>query len=179
MKLSTKVIATMILLGLLASVLLFVQQSSSTPKTVKLTARDMQVIFQELLPPQQQQQIASDPEEKKKLVAEIKKLLAVAHLAEQEGYAQRPDVQSQLTTQQDEILNNAFRKKNPDAKISDEEINAYHLAHSKEFDEYLQGDRSQQPPQGPQRDALKKRFGEFKAIAARARKEGLDREDVT
>ncbi len=180
MTLPTKVIATIVVLGALASTLLFVQHSSSKGQTVRLTPHDMEVIFQEILPPQQQQQIASNPEEKKKLVSEIKKLLAVAQVAEQEGYAQHPEVQSQLSFQQDRALNNSYRKKNPDVKISDEEINAYYQAHPKEFDDFLQGNpRLQQQARGPQRDDLKKQYGEFKVIAERARKEGLDREDLT
>jgi len=180
MKLSAKVIVGILLLAVLASTLLFVQWSSSKPSTVKLTSHDMEVIFQELLPPQKQQQIAADPEEKKKLVDDIKKLLAVAQVAEQEGYAQHPDLQSQLSFQQDIALNTVYRKKNPDAKVGDEEINAYHQAHPKEFDDFIQGNpRFQQQAQGPQREDLKKQFGEFKVIAERARKDGLDRDDVT
>jgi len=180
MKLPVKVIATMLVLGVLASGLLFVQCSSSTPKTIKLTAHDMQIIFQELVPPQQQQQIASDPEEKKKLVADIKKLLAVAHVAEQEGYAEHADLKYQLSFSTDRALNDAYKKKNPDVKIPDEEINAYYLGHPKEFDDFLQGNpRAAQNAQGPQRDELKKQLGEFKVVADRARKDGLDREDLT
>lgn len=180
MKLSIKVIAMMLLLGMLASGLLFVQCSSSSPKTVKLTAHDMQIIFQELVPPQQQQQIASDPEEKKKLVADIKKLLAIAQVAEQEGYAEHADLKTQLSFQLDRALNDAYRKKNPDEKVPDEEINAYYASHPKDFDDFLQGNpRAAQQAQGPQRDELKKQLGEFKVIAERARKEGLDREDLT
>ena len=180
MKLSIKVIAMMLLLGMLASGLLFVQCSSSSPKTVKLTARDMQLIFQELVPPQQQQQIASDPEERKKLVADIKKLLAVANVAEQEGYAEHAELKTQLAFQLDRALNDAYRKKNPDAKVADDEINAYYASHPKDFDDFLQGNpRAAQQAQGPQREELKKQLGEFKVIAERARKEGLDREDLT
>jgi peptidyl-prolyl cis-trans isomerase C len=180
MKLPVKVIATMLVLGVLASGLLFVQCSSSTPKTVKLTAHDMQIIFQELVPPQQQQQIASDPEEKKKLVADIKKLLAVAHVAEQEGYAEHADIKYQLSFSTDRALNDAYKKKNPDVKVPEEEINAYYLGHPKEFDDFLQGNpRAAQNAQGPQRDELKKQLGEFKVVADRARKDGLDREDLT
>jgi peptidyl-prolyl cis-trans isomerase C len=181
MKLSIKVIAMMLLLGMLASGLLFVQCSSSSPKTVKLTARDMQLIFQELVPPQQQQQIASDPEERKKLVADIKKLLAVAHVAEQEGYAEHAELKTQLAFQLDRALNDAYRKKNPDAKVADDEVNAYYASHPKDFDDFLQTNpRAAQQAQGPQqRDELKKQLGEFKVIAERARKEGLDREDLT
>jgi parvulin-like peptidyl-prolyl isomerase len=180
MKLSIKVIAMMLLLGMLASGLLFVQCSSSSPKTVKLTARDMQLIFQELVPPQQQQQIASDPEERKKLVADIKKLLAVANVAEQEGYAEHAELKTQLAFQLDRALNDAYRKKNPDAKVTDEEINAYYLSHPKDFDDFLQGNpRAAQQAQGPQREELKKQLGEFKVIAERARKDGMEREDLT
>ena len=180
MKLPIKVIAMILLLGVLSSGLLFVQCSSSNPKTVKLTAQDMQLIFQELVPPQQQQQIASDPEERKKLAADIKKLLAVAQVAEQEGYAERPELKTQLSFQQDRALNDAYRKKNPELKVTDEEINAYHTTHPKEFDDFLQGNpRAAQQAQGPQREELRKQLGEFKVIAERARKEGLERDDLT
>ena len=179
MKLSIKVIAMMLLLGVLASGLLFVQCSTTSPKSIKLTARDMQIIFQELVPPQQQQQIASDPEEKKKLVADIKKLLALAQVAEQENYAERAELKTQLSFQLDRALNDAYRKKNPDAKVPDEEINAYYASHPKDFDDFLQGNPRAAQAQGPQRDELKKQLGEFKVIAERARKEGLEREDLT
>lgn len=177
---SGKVIAVIAVVVLLGIGGIFLQNSSTSAKTVKLTPHDMELIFQELLPPQKQQQVAADPEEKKKLVAEIKKLLAVAQVAEQEGYAQHADLQTQLAFQQDIALNNAYRKKYPDQKVSDEEINAYHQAHPKDFDDFLQSNpRFQQQAQGPQREELKKQFGEFKVIAERARKEGLDRDDVT
>jgi peptidyl-prolyl cis-trans isomerase C len=177
---SGKVIAVIVVVVLLGIGGILIQSSSTSAKTVKLTPHDMEVIFQELLPPQKQQQVAADPAERKKLVAEIKKLLAVAQVAEQEGYAQHADLQTQLAFQQDITLNNACRKKYPDLKVSDEEINAYHQAHPKGFDDFLQSNpKFQQQAQGPQREELKKQFGEFKVVAERARKEGLDREDVT
>jgi peptidyl-prolyl cis-trans isomerase C len=179
MNLSIKVIATILLLGVLASSLLLVQCSSSTPKIVKLTKHDMEVIFQEILPPQQQQQIASDPEEKKRIVAEIKKLLAIAQVAEEEGYSQHQDLQAQLSFQQDRALNEAYKAKNPEARVTDEEINTYHQTHPKDFDDYVQSDPRAQQAQGQQREELKKRLGEFKVIAERARKDGMDREDLT
>ena len=180
MKLPVKVIAMMLLLGVLASGLLFVQCSSSSPKTVKLTAQDMQLIFQELLPPQQQQQIASNPEERKKLVADIRKLLAVAQVAEQEGFAEQAELKGQLSFQVDRALNDAYKKKHPDAKVSDEEINAYYVSHPKEFDDFLQSNpRAAQQAQGPQKDELKKQLGEFKVLAERARNDGLERDSLT
>jgi peptidyl-prolyl cis-trans isomerase C len=154
--------------------------AAKPPIPVKLTARDMQIIFKELLPLQKQQQIASDAEEKKKLVGEIKKLLAVAQVADQKGYAEHPDIKSQLLFQQDSDLNNAYRKKNADAKASDEEVNAYHLDHPKDFDDFLRSNpRFMQQAQELNRDELKKQYGEFTVIAARARKEGMERDDAT
>ena len=179
MKLPVKVIAMMLVLGVLASGLLFVQCSSSSTKAVKLTARDMQLIFQELLPPQQQQEINSDPEGKKQLVENIKKLLAVAQVAEQEGYAEHADLKSQMSFQLDRVMNEAYKKKNPDAKATDDEINAYYLGHPKEFEDFLAANPRASQQQGAQRDELKKQVGEFKVIAERARKEGLDRDDLT
>ena|ERR1700730_9693384 len=153
--------------------------ADKSPK-IKLTAHDMQIIFQELLPLQKQQQIASDPKEKKKLVADVKTLLAVAYVAEQEGYAEHPDIKSQLSFQQELALNTAYRKKNADAKASDEEVNAYFQAHPKDFDDFLQSNPGiQQQAQGPQRGELKKQYGEFKVIAERARREEMYRDDVT
>lgn len=77
-------------------------------------------------------------------------------------------------------LNNAYRKKNSDAKASDEEVNAYHQAHPKDFDDFLQSNpRFQEQAQGPKRDELKRQYGEFKVIAARARKEGMEGDDAT
>jgi peptidyl-prolyl cis-trans isomerase C len=180
MKLPVKVIAMILLLGVLASGMLFAQCSTSSPKAVKLTARDMQLIFQELLPPQQQQEINSDPEGKKQLVDNIKKLLAVAQAAEQEGYAEHADIKSQLSFQLDRVMNEAYKKKNPDAKATDDEINAYYSSHPKEFDEFLASNpRASQQAQGPQREEMRKQVGDFKVIAERARREGLERDDLT
>src|SRR5262249_15888326 len=120
------------------------------------------------------------PEGKKQLVDNIKKLLAVAQVAEQEGYAEHADLKSQMSFQLDRVMNEAYKKKNPDAKATDDEINAYYLGHPKEFDDFLAANpRASQQAQGPQRDELKKQVGEFKVLAERARKEGLDRDDLT
>ncbi|HYX72223.1 MAG TPA: hypothetical protein VE732_05595, partial [Nitrososphaera sp.] len=124
----TKVIVAILLLAVIAGVLLFVQRDSSSSKTVKLTKRDMELVFQEMLPPQAQQMIASNPEEKKKLVEEVKKILAVAQLAESEGYAQRPEIEKQLAFQSEMSLNQAYRKKNPDMKVGEDQVNAYYQA---------------------------------------------------
>ena len=179
MKTPTKVIVAILILVFLGGTFLFIQQSSSSQSPVKLSKHDMEVLFQELLPPQAQQMIASNPEEKKKLVDTVKKILAVAQLAEREGYAQRPELQSQIALQTDMSLNQTYMKKNPDMKVSDDQVNAYYQAHPNEFDTFMQSDpRRAQQAQGPRREDLKKQFGEIKVVADLARKDKLDQDDV-
>jgi len=180
MKLPIKVILAILIVFALAGSALWNQSCSSAPKTVKLSAHDMQLVFQEMLPPSKQQEIAASPDEKKKLVGELKKLLALAQAAEQEGYLQKPEVASQVAFQGDMALYRAYRKNNPDVKVADEEINAYHTAHPKDFDDFVQTNpRLQQQAQGAQRDEIKKQYGEFKVLAERARKDKIDQQDLT
>jgi peptidyl-prolyl cis-trans isomerase C len=180
MKLPVKVIVAILVVFAVAGGGLWNQSCTSGPKAVKLTAHDMQVVFQEMLPPAKQQEIAASPEEKKKLVDELKKLLALAQVAEQEGYLQRPEVASQVAFQSDMALYRAYRKNNPDVQVADDEINAYHAAHPKDFEDFVQATpRLQQQAQGAQRDEIKKQYGEFKVLAERARKDKIDQQDLT
>lgn len=180
MKLPIKVILAILVVFAVASGALWNQSCSSAPKTVKLSAHDMELVFQEMLPPTKQQEIAASPEERKKLVAELKKLLALAQVAEQEGYLQKPEVATQVAFQSDMALYRAYRKSNPDVKVADEEITAYHTAHPKDFEDFVQGNpRLQQQAQGAQRDEIKKQYGEFKVLAERARKDKIDQQDLT
>jgi peptidyl-prolyl cis-trans isomerase C len=174
----TKAVAAVLMLAFVGAAFLFIQRSSSRPVSYNLSKHDMEVIFQEMVPPPQQAQMASSPEEKKKLLDEVRKLLSVAAFAESEGYAQRPEVQAQLALQSDLGLNDAYRKKYPDTKISDDDINAYYQAHPNEFDTFLQANpQFQQRAQGAQRDQFKKQYGEFKVVAERARNEKLDQDE--
>jgi hypothetical protein len=176
----TKAIAAILLLAFLAAAFIFIQRSSSKPVSYNLSKHDMEVIFQEMIPPPQQAQIAASPDEKKKLMDEVRKLLSVAAYAESEGYAQKPEVQQQLALQTDLGLNEAYRKKHPDTKVTDEDINAYYQAHPSEFDNFLQSNpQFQQRAQGPQREQFKKQYGEFKVVADRARQEKLDQDEAT
>ena len=154
------------------------QSKTKATEVVKLTAHDMQVIFQELLTPQKQQEIASNPEERKTFVTDIKKLFVLAQEADQKNYAERSDLKAQISFQIDSAINDAYKRKHPKAKIPNKEIDAYNASHPKAFDEFLQGTtRLAEEAKGPRRNELKKQFGEFMVIAERGRKEGLDREE--
>src|SRR5215475_13422699 len=104
MSTSAKVGAVIALVVVLAGAGVWSQWRSSTPAPVKLTAHDMELIYNEMLPPEKQQEVASNPEEKKKLVEDVKRLLSVARRAETEGYAERPEVQTQIAFQRDSVL---------------------------------------------------------------------------
>ena len=147
---------------------------------VRLSAHDMRIIFQELVSIEKQQQIAADPLERKKFVSEIKQLLALARIAEESNYAEQVRLIPLLSFEVDKALNDAYRKKNPDAQVPDRSIDAYYASHPKAFDDFIQINAfAAKQAQGPGRIKLKKQFGEFKVIAERALRAGLDREDPT
>jgi hypothetical protein len=63
MKLPIKVVLAILVVFAVASGALWNQSCSSGQKAVKLSAHDMELVFQELLPPAKQQEIAASPEE--------------------------------------------------------------------------------------------------------------------
>jgi parvulin-like peptidyl-prolyl isomerase len=175
MKLSSKVVVAVLIVGVLTTSLLLMQRSASSPKAVKLTAHDMEVLVSDVFPPGQQQQLAADPEQRKNLAKRLKEILALAQSAEVEGYAQRPDVQAQISLQSDLALREAYEKKNPGVKPSADEINAYHQSHPNEYNGFLEASpQFKAQASGPQGENLKREFGQIKVLADRARKEGFD-----
>ena len=178
--LPTKAVAAVLMLAFVAAVFIFIQRSTSKAQSYNLTKHDMEVIFQEIIPPPQQSEIAANADKKKQLLDEIRKLLSVASQAESEGYAQKPDVASQIALQTDLALNDAYREKNPTTEVSDDDVNAYFQSHPNDFDTFLQNNpRFQQQAAGPNREGFKKEYGKLKVMAERARKDKLDQEDKT
>jgi peptidyl-prolyl cis-trans isomerase C len=178
MKSSTKVIVVVAVVAALALGGLWAQNSSSSSKAIKLSGHDMGLIVGDNVPPEQQQQFESDPEQKKQVAKRIKQVLAVGQFAEAEGYARRPDVQLQVALQQDLVLAGAYNKKFPNENASDEDIAAFYAANPSEFDNFISSNPRFQQAQGPQRESLKKQYGEIKVLSTRARKEGFDQEEA-
>jgi peptidyl-prolyl cis-trans isomerase C len=180
MKLSGRVIAMIGVVVLLGGFGLIAQWACSAPAQYKLTAHEMEVLVGEIIPPGQQQQLASDGEQRKKLAQEFKKILSLAQVAEQEGFAQHPDVKSAIDIQTDVVLRDAWEKKNAGVAITDEEVAAYHQAHPNEWTSFLEVNPQFKPQaQGPQGEGIKKEFGQIKLVAERARKAGLDNAEGT
>ncbi|HWP43869.1 MAG TPA: hypothetical protein VNO14_11570, partial [Blastocatellia bacterium] len=168
MKIPGKAILVIAVVVALAGALIYAQMSRRAAVDYNLDARQMELLVSEAFPPSQQQQLASNPEQKKQLAQRLKELLALAKVADEEGYAEREDVKSQIALQTDIALREVYQKKNPDAKVSDEEIAAYHQSHPTEWTSFLDAN-----PQFKMNAAegIKKEFGQIKLMADRARKE--------
>jgi peptidyl-prolyl cis-trans isomerase C len=180
MKLSGKVIAAIVVVFVLGGALIWGQLLASKSKKLVLTAQDMEVLVGQVLPPAQQAQFASDPEKRKELAKNLKQILAVGRAAEQEGYADRPDIKSQLSFEVDKSLRAAYQKKNPDFKVSDEDVAAYNQQHPDEFRSFLEANPNfKAQAQGAQAEQMKQIFGQIKVMAERARREGLDSDKAT
>jgi hypothetical protein len=179
MKPSNKVAVAVAVAILLGGGALLLQQSSSSVEPIKLTARDMEIIVSELLSERELERMASDPERKKALIKNLRTLLALAQAAEQEGYAQRADLRSQIALQSDLALREIYEKNNPGARASEEEIKAFHQSNPNAFEDFLKDNPTfQAQAQGQQREGMKRWYGETRVIADRARKEGLDKGDA-
>ena len=100
MKLSIKVIAMMLLLACWRPGCCLLQCSSFGPKTVKLTAQDMQLIFKNWCRLSSSNR-SRRTQKKKEAGCRYQEALAVAQVAEQEGYAEhaelKPNSPSSLT----------------------------------------------------------------------------------
>ena len=180
MKTPVKVGLTVAVVVALALALIYAQMSPTRSADYNLDAKKMELLVSEILPPTQQQQLASNPDQKKQLAQRLKELLAIAQVAEREGFADRDDVKSQITLQTDLALREAYEKKNPDVKITDEEVSAYHQSHPTEWNAFLEANpQFKANAQGQQGEGIKKEFGQIKLLADRARKDGLDQDEAT
>lgn len=181
MKLSGKAIAAIVVVAALAAGGLLAQKysTSSGSQSYNLTARDMEVLVGEILPPREQQAMATSAEQKQNFAKRLKELLALAQAAEQKGFAEKPDVQSQISLQTDIALRDAFDKKNPGVKLEDDEINKYLTEHPQEFDSFLNANPQFKPQaSGPQAEGMKKEFAQIKVMANRARQQNLHQDEA-
>jgi parvulin-like peptidyl-prolyl isomerase len=179
MKLPGKVIATLVVLIVLAGGVLWAQRSSSGPARINLSTKDMELWVSKFTP-DQMRQLVSSPSQKQTFVDDVKKTLAVGAAAEAAGYGERPAIDSQLRFRSDLVIANQYRQKFPDAKVADDEITRFNQANPQAFDDFVQNNQDfQQQAAGPQREQLKKAFAEMKVLAGRGRAEGLASDRLT
>jgi peptidyl-prolyl cis-trans isomerase C len=181
MKLSGKAIAAIVVVAALAAGGLLAQKYSTTSggQAYNLTAHDMEVLVGEIMPPPQQQALATSAEQKQTFAKRLKELLALAQVAEQKGFAEKPDVQSQINLQTDLALRDVFDKKNPGVKIEEDEVSKYLADHPQEFDSFLKANpQFAAQASGPQGEGMKKEFAQIKVLATRARQQNLHQEEA-
>ena len=170
------IIVVLIVVGIIGlGVWAYLKFSGPTP--VKLTARDMELLINEALDPSQRQMISSSDTQRKELSKQLKQILALAYEAEKQGLEKRPQVRSEIELRTDQALGVVYRKKNPAAKVTDEEVTAYLGANSKEYDEFLEENPQIKKMAAQAGDEMKKEFAKIKVMAERARQDGLDQEE--
>ncbi|MEW6131487.1 MAG: peptidylprolyl isomerase [Acidobacteriota bacterium] len=182
MKISGKAIAAIVVVAALAVGALIAQKTStgSSSTSYNLSKQDMELLVSEVLPPSQAAQLNTNPESKQNLVKRLKELLALAQAAENKGLAEKPEVQEQFKLQSDFALREAYEKKHPEVKITDDDINNYYASNPKAFDNFLEANpQFKAQAQGPQAEGIKKEFGTLKILADKARQEKLDQDGAT
>lgn len=175
MKVSAKVLVVIAVIVAVAGAALIAQRaSSSAPRSSNLSAADMEMLIPEILPPEAQAQYAK-PEQKKELVKQLRHVLAIADLAEREGYAKRPDVKTQIELMADSRLARAYATKNPDKSVGEEELKSYIDTHEGEINGYLDANpRLKKEVEGAQLDSFKQTYARIRLMANKARESGID-----
>jgi peptidylprolyl isomerase len=86
-------------------------------------------------PPDRQKRLMSSPETRAKLVNTIVQSHALANLAKEEGFDQRPDILEQIQIQEDEFLAKAYvlDKLTGPIEIKEENLRLYYKTHKEEF----------------------------------------------
>ncbi|HJQ71106.1 MAG TPA: peptidylprolyl isomerase [Blastocatellia bacterium] len=171
-----KLIALLVVVGIVAAGV-WAYLSLSGPSPVKLTAHDMELLVNEALDPNQRQMISANETQKKELAKQVKQLLALAYEAEKQGLEKQPRVKSEIEIRTDQALGAVYRKKNPGAKVSEEEMTAYLDANIKEYDKFVEENPQIKKMAAQADEQLKKDFARIKVMAGRARQDGLDKEE--
>lgn len=179
MKLPIKIIILVVVVFAIAGGALYIQKIASRPKKIALSKSDMELLLG-TLPPSSLQELSSNPSERKRLVANLKQILSVGQAAEAAGYGEHKDVKPMVSFMSDSVLSGIYQEKNPDNKISPQDVQDYAKQHDKEYQQFLDSDpRLRSQAQGGQEDQIKNRFATVHLLAERARKQGIGKDRET
>jgi foldase protein PrsA len=179
MKISGKAIAAILVVAALAIGGLLAQKSSTTSssQSYDLSKQDMELLVNEVLPPTQAASLNTNPENRQEFIKQLKNILAVAQAAELKGLAEKPDIQEQIKLHNDLALRDAYSKKHPEEKVTDDDVANYYAQNPKAFDNFLDANpQFKAQAQGAQAEGFKKEFGMLKVAANKARLEKLDQD---
>lgn len=155
-----------------------------------LTPEDM-TLLTETFPPAEQLKLSGSADERKKLAEDLKKILAVAQQARNEGYADKPEVKRQFDATRILVVAQTYVKKQRDAnaKSADvmpkpEEVEAFTKDPNKarQADQYLEDLQKLDlvPADRPITDAEKEQFrsqwAQMSLLADKGRAAGVDKD---
>ncbi|RMG56298.1 MAG: hypothetical protein D6723_00635 [Acidobacteria bacterium] len=175
MKLSRRVIISVIVMALLVAGALFAQYRAMSPHPpIHITAEQVELMINAM--PERQRAAYADPDFRRQRLTQLQEALILGAEARRLGYTSRPEIVYNMNLQRDLLLAAAYRKKHPEVSISDEELDAYFGEHPRAVDEFLRFNPRFAGRGGSFRQRLRRQLGETRILAARARQEGLDRD---
>jgi parvulin-like peptidyl-prolyl isomerase len=192
MSATTKALIAAGLAILFAGGLVFWQVRAGRNRGVNLSADDMKTIV-ETFPPQMRAQLAGDEKEakeaRKDFATNVKQMLALAEQAKAEGFADRPEMQRQLTLARSLVVGQTYleeqRKKSPTnpsaSTIPQEEIDAFlkEPGQEQKFDEFLADAKARNPQAAnlpdPQKQQLKQQWAQIMVAERKGKQDGLDK----
>jgi len=165
--------------------LIFWQVKARKAGPVELTPEDMALIAEDQ-PPQMRQRLATDEAARKDFAQDVRRLLAVAEEAEQNGVGNAPDMKRQLEFQKASVIAQKYfetqgEQGTGDIKDSDVDEFFKQPGNQQKFDQIIADAKSKDPqfaaqeiPQ-EQMNMLKQRLGRIYIAEKRAIDQGMDK----
>lgn len=157
---------------------------------VNLTAQDLETIV-EGFPPQAKAQLAESPETRKEFAKDLREMLALAEEAKAEGFADRPEMQRQLSLASSLVIGQNYleeqRKAAPGgqpaaaAGITQAETEAFlaEPGQDKKFEEFINDAKTRNPQAGElpeaQKQQLKQQWAQIMVAERKGRQAGMDK----
>jgi peptidyl-prolyl cis-trans isomerase C len=192
MSATTKALIAAGLAILFAGGLVFWQVRAGRGRGVSLTPEDMATIV-ETFPPQMRAQLAGDEKEakeaRKDFATNVRQMLALAEQAKAEGFADRPEMQRQLSLAHSLVVGQTYleeqRLKTPTtpsaAAIPQEEVDAFLKEQGQEqkFEEFLADAKARNPQAAnlpdEQKQQIKQQWAQIMVAERKGKQAGLDK----
>ncbi|MBO0719743.1 MAG: peptidylprolyl isomerase [Blastocatellia bacterium] len=132
------------------------------------------------LPDAARRALSQNENHRKQLIETFRKSFSLAQAAEAEGLQKTDKFKRQFNLTIDSLLANEQRKRNPDATISKDELDAYYKAHKEDceadFKSIFEG---QSPMPGEdQKEIFKTQWNQLKVRSEKARQSGLEKDKI-
>ncbi|HWT00552.1 MAG TPA: peptidylprolyl isomerase [Pyrinomonadaceae bacterium] len=192
MSATTKALIAAGLAILFAGGLVFWQVRAGKSRGVNLTSEDMTILV-DSFPPQMRAQLVGDEKEaqeaRKDIATNIRQVFALAEAAKAEGFADRPEMQKQLSLGRTFIVAQTYleeqRKKSPAtpsaATIPQAEVDAFlkEPGEEQKFEAFLAEAKARNPQAAnvpeEQKQQLRQQWGQIMLAERKAKQEGLDK----